>query len=491
MTGFRSGLATLLRNDCEDFVNIHCLCHRLELAFRDVVKKVKVYDKLMTLLIGLHYFYKKSHKNKTGLLNAFKALAIKGILPPKVTGTRWLPHLNNGLECLERSYAGFDAHLATASHTNAKAEGLLRILRDINVVTYALFLKEVIAPLMQLSKKLQRKDITLADSMVWIQTTAEMVDDLKARKLPKVDEVLETKAFSGVEFRGKIPIMAYKDTDIDNIVEAMQTRFQLDDITSPIVQATKVLNLSKWPMISNEKEKLADYGNEEIQFLAGKYNKRLLVVDPTFNEHDVLSQWQRVKLLAKRLFTDNQRTQPLTWEDVYDEECKNVFLIIDILLSLPRTSVSCETSFSQMKLVKTSRRVKLGQGTLDNLLQIKLVTPTISSYDPEESIDQWLTASIKPRGGRRMNYCRSKNVSMISDETVEHVEDEETSTAHTTTNEPEPGLMIDEDDEDEAEDDDIHLLNKYDTDSDYCSDFQAEEFNIERIMCFSKQYDLD
>ncbi|KAH3794224.1 hypothetical protein DPMN_003308 [Dreissena polymorpha] len=51
--------------------------------------------------------------------------------------------------------------------------------------------------------------------------------------------------------------------------------------------------------------------------------------------------------------------------------------------------------------------------------------------------------------------------------------------------------MIDEDDEDEAEDDDIHLLNKYDTDSDYCSDFQAEEFNIERIMCFSKQYDLD
>ncbi|KAH3804966.1 hypothetical protein DPMN_133258 [Dreissena polymorpha] len=63
------------------------------------------------------------------------------------------------------------------------------------------------------------------------------------------------------------------------------------------------------------------------------------------------------------------------------------------------TSVSCETSFSQMKLVKTSRRKKLGQATLDNLLQIKLVTPDISGYDPEESIYQWLTASNKPRGG--------------------------------------------------------------------------------------------
>ncbi|KAH3865131.1 hypothetical protein DPMN_028170 [Dreissena polymorpha] len=53
--------------------------------------------------------------------------------------------------------------------------------------------------------------------------------------------------------------MAYKETQIDNIVKAMQTRFKLDDVTSPIVQATKVLNFSKWHMLRNEKEKLAGY----------------------------------------------------------------------------------------------------------------------------------------------------------------------------------------------------------------------------------------
>lgn len=65
MTGARSGLSTLMRQKVNtELVNVHCLCHRLELAFRDVVKKVKLYDKLMTLLIGLYYFYKKSYKNK-------------------------------------------------------------------------------------------------------------------------------------------------------------------------------------------------------------------------------------------------------------------------------------------------------------------------------------------------------------------------------------------------------------------------------------------
>ena len=46
-------------------------------------------------------------------------------------------------------------------------------------------------------------------------------------------------------------------------------------------------------------------------------------------------------------------------------------------------------------------------------------------------------------------------------------------------------------DEDELEDIDIHHLKRYDTDSDYCSDFQDAELYVDRIMFYSKQYDLD
>ena len=139
MVGRKSGLSTLLRQDIgEHFVNVHCLSHRLELAFRDAVKSLRLYDKLMTLLIGLHYFYRKQYKNKRGLLNTFKALSVKGGLPPKVTGTRWLPHLMNGMESLLRNYIAYDHHLGNTSHGNAKAEGLARLMKDRSVISFVL-----------------------------------------------------------------------------------------------------------------------------------------------------------------------------------------------------------------------------------------------------------------------------------------------------------------------------------------------------------------
>ena len=95
----------------------------------------------MTLLIGLHYFYKKSYNNKRGLLNTFKALNVTGILPPKVTGTRWLPHLSRGLESLLRNFNAYDAHLSTLSHANPKAEGLVKIMISKDVVAFVLFLQ--------------------------------------------------------------------------------------------------------------------------------------------------------------------------------------------------------------------------------------------------------------------------------------------------------------------------------------------------------------
>lgn len=148
MTGLRSGLSTLMREQLNpEMVNVHCFCHRLELAFRDVVKKIKLYDKLMTLLIGLYYFYKKSHKNKQGLRLSIEATG-KGVYPTKVTGTRWLPHLFRAICALMKTYNALEAHLATASHGNAKGEGLYKLMVDKQLMAFVLFLYVSIRPQM-------------------------------------------------------------------------------------------------------------------------------------------------------------------------------------------------------------------------------------------------------------------------------------------------------------------------------------------------------
>lgn len=134
-------MAALLRRDVNpELVNVHCFAHRLELAFRDVLKKSKVYDKLMTLLTGLFYFYTKYYKNKKGLQRSIEALG-DGLLPPKVTGTRWLAHLGRGVKSLLRTYLAYEAHLSTLSHSNPKAEGYLKMVLSKDLVCFTLFLQ--------------------------------------------------------------------------------------------------------------------------------------------------------------------------------------------------------------------------------------------------------------------------------------------------------------------------------------------------------------
>ena len=142
MTGHKSGLSALLKQEIStEIISVHCLAHRLELAFRDIVKTSKLYDKLMTLLIGLHYFYIKQYKNKSGLLRSIEAVGGKGVLPPKITGTRWLPHMFRGITSMLRTFKAYEAHLSTISHNNPKAEGLVKIMKDKNLMAFVLFLQ--------------------------------------------------------------------------------------------------------------------------------------------------------------------------------------------------------------------------------------------------------------------------------------------------------------------------------------------------------------
>lgn len=52
--GKRSGVAAHLREENPEIVIIHCLAHRLELAFKDAIKQIgnRLYEKTTTLLLG-------------------------------------------------------------------------------------------------------------------------------------------------------------------------------------------------------------------------------------------------------------------------------------------------------------------------------------------------------------------------------------------------------------------------------------------------------
>ena len=85
----------------------------------------------MVLLLGLYYLYKKkSPKQKKALKRCFKVLNINQILPKRVVGTRWLPHLYKATIAFIKGYKAIRLQLETFSHKTPKSEGYAKLTQD-------------------------------------------------------------------------------------------------------------------------------------------------------------------------------------------------------------------------------------------------------------------------------------------------------------------------------------------------------------------------
>ena len=57
MLGKNSGVFALLKKQQPSLIAVHCSSHRLELCYKDAIKKVPVVEKVNTLLTGLYDMY--------------------------------------------------------------------------------------------------------------------------------------------------------------------------------------------------------------------------------------------------------------------------------------------------------------------------------------------------------------------------------------------------------------------------------------------------
>ena len=116
MTGCKAGVGALLRTKQPSLLTVHCMAHRLELALKDVSKKVKLYDKTVnTLAMGIYRFYYNSSLNRGMLRRAHTVLRTESdgdlLMPTRVGGTKWIGHTFRALTNLTASYKYICVHL--------------------------------------------------------------------------------------------------------------------------------------------------------------------------------------------------------------------------------------------------------------------------------------------------------------------------------------------------------------------------------------------
>jgi hypothetical protein len=82
---------------------------------------------------------------------------------------------------------------------------------------------------------------------------------------------------------------------------------------------------------------------------------------------------------------------------LYKATYPNILAIIDLIRSLPSSSAENERGFSQLKLTKTNGRGRMSNSTLNDVMTIMMETPTVSEFDPQPAINNWLSASARKR----------------------------------------------------------------------------------------------
>ena len=111
MLGKNNGVIAQLQVEQPSMIAVHCSGHRLELAYKEAIKKFPLADKVMTLLSGIYYMYRNSALNRTNLKHAYTCLGLKILLPSRAGGTRWIGHILRALNNFLSGYPAIRLHL--------------------------------------------------------------------------------------------------------------------------------------------------------------------------------------------------------------------------------------------------------------------------------------------------------------------------------------------------------------------------------------------
>ena len=315
----KSGVLALLKEQQPSLIGVHCSAHRLELSYKDAIKKVPLADKVLTLLTGLYYMYRNSPLNRTNLKNAFKCLNIKAKLPTRAGGTRWVGHILKALSHFLDGYPALQLHLEQLaaskekSDSKPKALGFLKLLRSRDIIAMSLFLQDLLTILHKVSLKFQQDGSVVSEVAFCIHTAIKTIqrfhntDGPFLQKLPNF--ATSSNPSAGATTRQTYTLTAGTGTIgterkvlVDALCAALESQF---DDTS-VVKATAIADFKMWP--ANEEE-LHTFGDDWMNTLLHQFSSYLN------NEEDqIKTEWPMLKMAVLKAFLLPSHTT--TWSQV-------------------------------------------------------------------------------------------------------------------------------------------------------------------------------
>ena len=404
-----------------------CFAHRLELACKSALSS-KLFKDIEEMLLRLYYLYEKSPKKVrelmdivTDLKEVFE-LPSGGNIPVRSHGSRWIGHKRKALLRVLDRYGAYMTHLiALTEDTSVKPEdraclkGYLRKWMQYKVLLGCALYADILKPASMLSLSLQNKAV---DTVLGIKNILKAVTALNSLSKLDCSEWPTVKLFLG-RLKEEDGQVTYQGAELQNSGPKVKTtckRYALNDL--------KLLD-------GNLQERLAWSDKNLLRALlvfleTQTWTKRgcassadsLLQEDidqddPSIAEVkeavEVISTHFRIPLEAKglsfvtlqdeieevieyaRKYTNIGAVEyRKIWYKLFScpdsHKWPNVLMLCELAFN---SNGRVEQIFSSMKVLKTDRRTNMQSDTLNDIMEIYVEGPPLSSFSPDNAIQLW------------------------------------------------------------------------------------------------------
>ncbi len=318
----------------------------------------------------------------------------------KPSDTRWLAH-EQCVKAVKKSYASIVIALETFYEQTHEPEalGLNKALSKKSTVMAIYLLEFVLPQVAKLSRCLQAEklDLTAISGLVdsTLQTLHESLLPAANWVLELLDAQDELQAIAIIDSES---ITSFQDKVakpfVTDLKENISRRFSSQDI----VASFSIFDSSKLPQ--KDSPDLSSYGDEFLGVLEDHYGKELAAKSvegeeftvPALVSSDIRTEWVTFRrYITTRPKEDNTKLlMELATNSMLVQMFPHLSDLAKVCLSIPVGTASVERSFSQMKMIKTRLRSRLGEQNLAHLMRIAIEMPEELPDDIVESvIDIW------------------------------------------------------------------------------------------------------
>ena len=422
MVGSKTGLKVRLNrhirfalnmDDTEDgsclFFNVHCVCHRVNLAVDDVFKREGVKKKVCELAdqieIVIKYCYNffarspERRKEYKSLISTFSRIT----LPGAWCDTRWLSRFSAVNSVTENAKA--IVQWATDSHIKRTHEALFVI----NSLTDKIFLTDLITTrralrvLYRLSIRLQYSSQSPWNAYLIIERAVTQLGDVYEDAFNSDDEITES---AGKALTKELMLSVQRRFPMNEgkllAIYDLRVLRPYDDTETGNYFPRKLVEKSIEWHLSSFFRFYAAYGDEtEIRNILIRIHRSLCKAAHQRDIYDIFTV---------------QKTLTL---DEPDQSVLKVF--INILGSFSSDSAVAERGFSTLNRIRTKTRNRLGGANLEAAMSMKL-NPV---PDSEDIAKHWQDLKTRRQKALKSTKVRSINVHHMTLEELDDLDDED------------------------------------------------------------------